>query len=170
MLPHLRLQQNNNGVGVAGDWTMFEDGKPTLGIHRFKGMLIATRPVLAKWNLDGKGMSILRNVKDGNWKVWDALAQSAGKAGPIKRGAEALVFMPHYKRLAIIGTLATQGVSALTLSVLGELYGFRGDLQFFAHRPFYGIGMETLDLSVDMAKMPEDVGDTRLNFLAGAIV
>jgi hypothetical protein len=169
MIPHLRLQQKSSPGCVAGDWTLHgTDGAVEATFHRFKGFLLTTRQMLGKWNSDGRGMNILRDSRGPEWRDW--LLPRAGDKNPPKQGTEALVFLPHYKRLVIMGSFSPYNAQALQLAAQGTLYGFRGDFRFTQPRPSYTVAMEKLDLPVNLGAMPAGWARIRGDFERGEIV
>lgn len=125
MLPIIRLTQAASPIvrqrrATPGEYVLYREDDDLLTFPRTKMLILAHRQIMVRFDLYHNHYVVAR---PGELEKWQGLvaAKLAGKN--VRDGLETLVWLPHYRELAIVQLTSRGGVRAFRNLTVAELYG-----------------------------------------------
>lgn len=152
MLPIIRLTQTNTPLIVRqatspGRWVLYRDTGEFTVLNRFKMLVLAHRQIMVHFDLF---QSHYVTARQGELVKWQGLVAAKLSGKNVRDGLETLVWLPHYRELAVVQLTANSGVRAFRNLTVAELYGVGSRITSAGGRSFYVPSPERLNLPVVM--------------------
>lgn len=160
------VQRNN---ALPGLWTLYTGGDEYTNLGRFKGLVMGTRNLWWKFNESTGQVEYCREP----WKFNESTRrveccqEPTGRDDGFLLTQEALLYLPHYKTMAVWLATSRTAVPVVRSLVRGEVYGFGSQRQQTRTFVYYLPTVNQLDLPVELSGLQDDYHVAFSDFMRG---